>query len=361
MRWASTKAAALLNESQIVLTTRVDSWLGTELLAAVIPIEDDGVISEDSEALLGGTLRLTVPADDVWSPDSDRARHPLGDQGQRLHVTRYVAAGDGTQEPIVMGWYRIEESPVEDGVVRVQAAELWCEPQAYEPPAPIVTTSTSTWEALRDVLADTIPQPSTLPAGLGDRDPGVKVWDEDRLAAVAELVDSLGATARVDPCGIVDLTPDPSTEVVRVFADGVAGTVVDRTPAVGDLAPNAFVARSVPDGDGPPIQAIVVVEDGPQRWGGPYGRRPQTHESPLYTSYAECLSGATRLLARARARQWTWKVSCAPDPRLRIDDLVAVDWTESDESVRRVLLRVRSIEHPLSPAAMTFTADEAVI
>lgn len=343
------------------LLTRVDSWLGCELLAADIPLvaDSDPKVTEDAEALIGGALTFEVAATDRWSPEDNRDTHPLGDVGQRLHVTRYVVDGFGQRHPVSLGWFRILESPVEDGLVRVRAGELWTVPADYTPIAPIVPVSGSAWDALAEVLADTLPVPPALPAGVADVALGDGVaYDEGRLEAVQALLSVLGLSARVDPAGVIAVYPEPAAVPVLTFRDGVGGTVVSRVPTVGAPAPNAYVVRTVPEGDDPPIQAVAVIDAGPARWGGPSGWRVQTWESPLVTSYAECLATAERLLARAQARARAWKVTAAPDPRLQADDVIRIEWTDHAGASSPLLLRVTQVEHPLTPGLMTITGTE---
>lgn len=357
MRLCEPELATVLRQRQIQLETRIDAWLGTTLIRANIPFED-GKISEDATTNVGGTLELDVPADRVWSPDQRRATHALGDQGQRLHVTRYVVTGDGARHPVVMGWWRTIESPVDDGTVKVKAAELWDVASEYEFPAPLVPSSSSRWAALADVLAGTIPQRRTIPAGLLEDTDLDLIYDEDRVSAAYELITAMGGLARIDQSGVLQIIPDPPAVSVMSFRDGIGGTVAEKVPTLAEGAPNAFIVRSEPQGEDAEVQAIALLTTGPLRWDGPYGNRPQFYSSPLLTTYTQCKAAADRMLARAQARQNVVKVTTAPDPRLQIHDLVTLDWTPDSQALTRSKLLVTAVEHPLTPELMSFTGIE---
>lgn len=358
MRQCEPELGAVLRQRQIMLETRIDSYIGTDLIRAWIPHDEGAKITEDAATNVGGTLEFDAPADRVWSPELRRETHALGDMGQQLHVTRYVVTGDGARHPIAMGWWRIIESPVEDGVVKVKAAERWDIASEYEFPAPMVPAAGSRWTALRDVLEGTVPQRTTMPAGLDDASGLDLIYDEDRVSAAYELITAMGGLARIDQNGVLQVIPDPPVALAMSFRDGVGGTVAERVPTLGAGAPNAFIVRSEPEGDDPPIQAISVLTTGPLRWNGPYGNRPEEYVSPLLTSYTQCKATADRLLARAVGRQNVVKVTTAPDPRLQIHDLVQLDWTPDSQPMTRSRLLVQSIDHPLTPDLMTFTGIE---
>lgn len=324
MRAASAPAAAAMASPHMVTTTRVQSWLGGQLLADDIPVAA-GTLEIDTSLPVPERITLSVPATGTWLPDGPD--HPLSWHGQRLRVRRGVVVG-GQEHLVDLGWYRTEEAgPAAGDVVAVTATgllEVAAEARFLQPLA--LPAGPSYAAAVRRVLAGLLP---VAVEGVTDRAVTARVWEEDRLDALYELVDTWPARMRVDPGGVLLVTAahadtDP---VVADIVDGEDGTLVQLTPAGSRQGVyNGYRASTIPAGDEAPLRAIVVDRESgsPTRWNGPYGRVPAFYASPLLQTTAQCSAAAATLLARSLSRAPTITVEAAPNLLLEPGDVARV-------------------------------------
>jgi hypothetical protein len=166
--------------------------------------------------------------------------------------------------------------------------------------------------------------------GLTDRAvPGSMEFDEDRLAALYELLDAWPARARVDEFGVLQVVPDEDGTSVLELTDGVGGTVV-RTDG-GDSrggAATVVVARGQA-ADGTQLQGVAYDQnpESPLFYGGPFNPLPVPYFyfSPLLTTVTQCQLAASTVLRRIRrAATHSVHVSLVPHPGLQEGDVVTV-------------------------------------
>jgi Domain of unknown function (DUF5047) len=322
---AMSSAAASLVTGSYTLHVRAESWQGNVLLTDEIPI-DGGSEEVDASLNVPERITLTVPRTDrgvSWVPTG--TDHPLAPYGQRLKIELGIELGNGQIEWLQRGWFLITDSEVEGDSVRVQAGGLLSLIDEARFVSPYQPTGTFT-STLRGLIEPAVTAEVT---GLTDRAvPASMEFDEDRLAAVYELLDAWPARARVDEHGVLQVVPDTDGASVLALTDGTGGTVI-RTDG-GDSRGGAYtvvVARGQA-ADGAQLQGVVYdTSPGPLRYGGPFNPLPVPYFyfSPLLNTVGECRAAAATILARLRrAATHSVHISLVPHLGLQEGDVVTV-------------------------------------
>lgn len=319
------EAASVLTRSY-GLRLSVESWLGDQLLADDIPV-DAGSEEVDRSLRVPERVTLTVPRYDRgvgWSPTSDD--HPLAANGQRLRVQVGIALDGGRVEWLQRGWFVVEETTADRDSVSVTAVGLLALidearlVSPYQPSGTIASTLRGLVEPALTVTYDAALVDRAVPSGIN--------FDEDRLAALMELLDAWGADAYVTEDGYLSVVPAVQAAVpVLSLTDGVGGTVIE---AIGSStregAYNVVVARGTAS-DGGQVQGVAYDALGPKRFGGDFNPLPVPYyySSPLLTTVAQAASAAQTVLARMRrttSREFT--VRTVPHPGLQVGDVVSL-------------------------------------
>jgi len=156
-------------------------------------------------------------------------------------------------------------------------------------------------------------------------------WSDSRLAALQEIADAWPALLRTDEWGQVAFrAPLPALpSPVLTLTDGERGTVV----GVGrsdtrDGAFNQVVARSSASGV-EDVQAVASQVTGPMAVAGDYGPVTRIWSSPLITTRTQAQRSAQTMLASSLLPATSVPVTCAPDPRIDLDDAVEV-WRDGE-------------------------------
>lgn len=323
----------------------VESWRDGELLAAAVPVD---AATEETDRTLRVPERVTFSMPrryrgTSWAPVGDD--HPLAARGQRLHVKLGVGIVGGAVEWFQRGVYLIQDSAVDGDTVSVTAVGLLAlvdEARLVSPFQP-TGTLTSTLRALIEPALTVV-----VSSSLEDRDvPAGINYDEDRLAAVYELLDAWPADAAVDPAGYLSVAPlSMSTTPVLELTNGVGGTVV---AAVGSSTregvANLVVARGTGP-DGAQVQGIAYDTSGSaSAYGGPFNplEVPHIFFSPLLTSVDECNTAAETILARRRRDAGgEYRVEMVPHPGVQVGDVVSI----TTDDVTGLVCSVESLTLP---------------
>lgn len=154
--------------------------------------------------------------------------------------------------------------------------------------------------------------------------PASIVYREDRLAAVSNLADELGAIPRVDPSGIMVLVPRPTVSVWTVQG-GVDGSFmkISRSQQIEDF-PNAAVStNTAPDGQS--LYGVATQTSGDGYFDGPHGRWPAFHNANFATTQAAIDKDAATTLANLQ-RKRTIQVPARVvfDPRIEVGDIITM-------------------------------------
>jgi hypothetical protein len=355
-----------------VPTCTVDAWYDGRLILAGVPMES-GSVTVDGSRTISGSLTLTAAkADDSLVPD--RWDAPLAPFGSQLHVRSGAKLG-GTTEQVSLGWYRIDEADPQEwwtsytpdfdvdptqtprwvcrGMqVTVQASDrmaLVDDDAFVSPEAPASTTSVIA--EIQRLVQDIVPVADLT--GITDAAiPAIIAYQTSRVQAIQDLANVLGRTARIDPNGALTLIPKvPSMTPVWSVTVGVDGDIINWGRKLDRKDLHNGVISTGQTAEGVPVQGSKIETDGPLRWGGPFGRVPFGHSSPLLTSSTAAEADASTLLERlVRERVAPITVECVANP--------ALEWNDAVQLVlpnKNLVGIVRSITWTLPAKTMTMT------
>lgn len=331
--------------------TRVESWLGEELLAEDIPVSA-GTEDGDRSLVVPERVTLTVPRLDrgtSWDPTGD-PEHPLAPYGQRLRVSVGVEITGGVVEWVQRGWFLVTDSMLEADTISVTGAGLltlidearFVAP--FQPSSTLAATVRALVEPALTVDIDATLTDRAVPSNIS--------WDEDRIGALMELLDAWPADAMVTPDGYLSVVPaTESTTSVLSLTDGAGGTVVQwGGSATRDGAASCVVARGQAT-DGAAVQGVAYDSSpSPTEYGGPFNPLPVPYFyfSPLLTTNTQCRTAAATIVARRRRAGGRRITALAvPHPGLQTGDLVTVTATGLDA----VPALVEAISMPLTPSS----------
>jgi hypothetical protein len=145
--------------------------------------------------------------------------------------------------------------------------------------------------------------------------------ERERYEALAEVAQSFGKLLHWDGEGVlrVESAPDESVPVWEVKAgrNGVLVTAARRVNREGVV--NGWVYTGEGGGDQKPVRAIVVDvgPNSPTRWGGPFGKVPGFHASPLIVTEAQAEAAATARLRRSLGAPHSADFGVVVNPALR--------------------------------------------
>lgn len=347
----SATALSVLASAGIQYFCKVESWLGGTLLAADVPVESAG---EETDRSLRVPERATFTVPRIvdgfdWSPNGDR--HPLAANGQQLYVKLGVGLSQGLVEWFPRARLLIQDSQVRGDAVDVVAVGLLAYIDEARLVSPFQPTGTlgSTLRALVEPALTV-----TVDTALVDRAvPTAVNWDEDRLAAVLELLDAWPAVAAVDPQGFLRAAPAvQSATPVLSLTDGYGGTVITAAgSSTRDGAANAIVARGT-QADGAQIQGVAYMVSGPKAYGGQFNPLPvpEFFSSPLLTTIDQCTAAANTIRDRKQRETFReYRVTMVPHPALQIGDVVSL--TSAVEGLAAVPATIESLTLPYTAPA----------
>jgi len=323
--------------------TRVSAWRDGRLLAADVPVAS-GAFTFTADVNIPRLLSIGV-AGAQWIPTRDD--DPLAPYGQRLYVDQVLAIA-AREWVVPIGWFVVTDVGVVGDEVTVDAADLmrlvaddrflW----PRQPPS-TATFRTETSTLLGGSFAVTFDMPDRALSGVDTTE-----WVEDRIRALRDVEAAWPASMIVGRDGVLRVGPTPTVKDTPdyVWEHGQdSAYVTTTTSASRDEVYNAVVARGR-TGDGVDVTGFAVERFGPNRWEGPFGRRPRFYFSPLVSSTAQAYATAESVLATMRRRTSQIEVTAPPDPRLYLHDTVAV----RTRSGRHAIGLLQSITLPLTPA-----------
>lgn len=320
----------------------VDSWYDGELIAADLPVIGGSVTLDAGRAIHGATNLVVGSPDGTLVPRGWDA--PLSPFGSEVQVRAGLQAAAGATEMFSLGWYRLSKADPDEwwgsypdptdpenllwackGVkVTADADDRLSYVDRYKFLAPEAPESlASVLTEIRRLVRDTVPV-----ADWDDIDdaaiPATISYQASRLQAVQDLADVLGRVARMDPDGALMLYPkSPAGPAVWTVEVGPGkGKILNWNRPLDSAGLYNAAVSSGTTPEGVPVQGIVVENSGPLRWGGPFGRVPWLHSSPLITSQAAADADAeTRLARLIRERVVPVVVATAPNFALLLDDI----------------------------------------
>jgi hypothetical protein len=355
-------------EGSFVPLVQVDAWYDGELVYPNLPVTG-GSVTRDAARAIHGALSLTVrDTDGTLIPTSYNA--PLAPFGSELQVRCGLRTGAGTAGYVSLGWYRIDSSDPDESwdayyrgrlatdptwvaravQVDVQASDRMSridEARFLAPEAP--ESLSSVVEEIKRLARDHVPiadlsavDDSPIPASIA--------YQTSRTQAIQDLADVIGMVARINPNGALSLYPKvPSGDPVWTVTVGRNGQIVGWQRKLDRSSIYNAVISGGTTPEGVAVQGVVTEDSGPLRWGGPFGRVPYGHSSPLITSQEVAEADAyTRLQRLVSERVVPITVQCVANPALELDDLVAIALPD-----RTMTGTVTSITWPIPATLMT--------
>ncbi|MEU6768502.1 DUF5047 domain-containing protein [Streptomyces sp. NPDC046853] len=342
----SDRFLARLAESHTV-ATRVQLFLTT---GQVVDIEHTGgsVTVDRSQAV---RRTCTVATADV-SLIPRTAGDKLAVYGARLRITRGVEYGDGTDELVPLGVFRLDsvDGDVTDGPVNLQGKDLSIVVAEDKLTEPWKATGTVVG-AVTALIQRSIPDADVISL-IVDTPIGARTFDAeaDPWAGCQEIAAAAGAEVypNADGVFVIATLPDLMTATPVWAIEATEGGVyikADRGMTSANVNNGVLAKGENTEENAPPVQYLATDDDpnSPTFWGGPFGRRPKFISSSTLTTVNACAQAANLELAKAKAPNASGDITSLPNPALEPGDVVRV--THPDET--KELHQVASFSVPL--------------
>lgn len=261
------------------------------------------------------------------------ATDKLATYGARLRISRGVEYGDGSQELVPLGVFRLDsvDGDIADGPVTLQGKDLSAIIADDKFTSPYTATGTVVG-AITALIQRSIPDADII-STIVDVPIGSRAFDveADPWAGAQEIAATAGAEvyANADGTFVIATLPDLLTATpVWVVEAAEGGVYISGNRAMtSDDVYNGVLARGENTSDDtPPVSALIVDNDpgSPTRWGGPFGRRPKFISSSTLTTTNACAAAASLELAKAKAPNASGDISSLPNPALEPGDVIRV-------------------------------------
>jgi hypothetical protein len=333
-------------------------WQNGVLLATDVPISD-GTETRDRSLAVPESISLTVPrrvSGVEWSPTA--ASDPLATYGQQMLISIGVDTGAAGVEWIERGWFLITDTAPDGDTLTVTLAGLlqlideahFAGP--YQPSGTFVSTIQGLVEPGLTVSFDASLVDRPIPVGMQ--------WDDDRMAALTEVLSAWPAVCEVTEGGFLLVGPldDSGAPVLDLIDTGPKGTVIRWAgESTRDGAFNCVVAQGE-DVFGNAIQGAAYDTDpnSPYQFGGPFSPFPvpQITNSSLLTTVDQCRAAAAATLAlNRRTASLKLTVTCVPHPGVETGDVVTL--TSAQLGLSKALGIIEALTMPYTPNEMTLT------
>jgi hypothetical protein len=257
----------------------------------------------------------------------------LATYGARLQIRRGVDYGDGTQETVPLGVFRLDavSGDVTQGPVTLQGKDLSAVVADDKFTAPYRVTGTVV-SAVSELIRRSLPTADVI-SSIVDGPIGTRIFDTeaDPWAGCQEIAAAAGAEvyANADGVFVIATLPDLlTTDPVWSIEAAEGGAYISANRAMtSDNVYNGVLARGENTSDlVAPVQYLATDTDtgSPTYWGGPYGRRPMFHTSATLVSLSACQNAATLKLAQAKAPNASGDISSLPNPALEPGDVLRI-------------------------------------
>ncbi|WP_330172942.1 DUF5047 domain-containing protein [Streptomyces sp. NBC_01498] len=265
--------------------------------------------------------------------------------GAKLRVSRGVDYGDGTQELVPLGVFRLDEGDGDPvfGPATLAGKSLECvvsDDRFTEP----YTASGTVGSAIGALVRRSIPDAEILLA-VADAAIGSRTWDveADPWTAAQEIAAAAGAECYTNADGVfvIATLPDPlTTEPVWTVGAGEGGVYLKGTRGMSSAGVfNGVLARGENVADGVAASRWLATDDdpgSPTYWAGPFGHRPTFYSSSTLTSSGACRLAAELKLRAARAPNAKGDFSSLPNPALEPGDVLRVIHPDGSKELHQV-------------------------
>ena len=358
----------LIGGTSITGRLHASAWRDNQLFHPDLPISS-WALSWDAGRQVQGQATITIA--DQWGELAPWTLwDPLAPGGGALILSVTYA---GVRVPL--GWWRIRKADADErwvwyrqpdgsyrsvpagGSIRLEADEWTAGPALCRLDAVAPDTTLTCLDEIRRLLHPWLGV--IAPPYVWDDEPRVPdtlEYAENRLDAVDALLDVMGARARINGDGTLEVLPIEPGEPVWRIEGGPDGTMVSWSRTLSD---DGIVNRVVTRGtgaDGRPLIARADLAAGPLAASGPLGVIPVFHDTELTTS-GEVHDDADRMLTDV-IEQATCDigVECFTHPGIQIHDRVELAWPSTAGPGRGVegdvvAMSMGSISGDSAPAA----------
>jgi hypothetical protein len=335
----STRFLARLAESHQV-ATQVQLFLTD---GRVIDLEHTGgSVSVDRSQAIRRTCSVTV-ADPSLIPRTPTDQ--LATYGAQLRISRGIDYGDGTQELVPLGVFRLDsvDGDVNEGPVTLQGKDRSAIVADDKFTSPYTATGTVVG-AVTALIQRSIPSADVISL-ITDVPIGSRVYDveADPWAGAQEIAAAAGAEvyANSDGAFVIATLPDLlTTPPVWAIEAAEGGVYISGNRAMSsDGVYNGVLARGENTSENAPPVSYLAVDDDPNSptyWGGPFGRRPLFYSSSTLTTVNACAQAANLKLAAARAPNASGDISSLPNPVLEPGDVLRVMHEDGTRELHQV-------------------------
>ncbi|MFF2100995.1 DUF5047 domain-containing protein [Streptomyces sp. NPDC058202] len=337
---------ARLAESHQV-ATRVQLFLTT---GQVVDLDHTGgSVTVDRGQATRRTCSVTCP-DPALIPRSPTDQ--LATYGARLRISRGVYFGDGTDELVPLGLFRLDSvgGDINDGPITLTGKDLSAIVADDKFTSPF-TVSGTVVGAVSSLIQRSIPDADILSL-IVDAPIGSRAFDveADPWAGAQEIAAAAGAEVYANADGVFVIATLPellTTPPVWAVEATEGGVYISGNRAMSnDNVYNGVLARGENTADNiPPVSYLATDTDvnSPTYWGGPFGRRPMFFSSSTLMTLAACTQAANLKLLQAKAPNASGDFSSLPNPALEPGDVLRV----MHEDGTRELHQVASFSVPL--------------
>lgn len=369
--WSNT----LLDSHEVAVRTEV--WFAGVNVGRLEIIS--GSVSADRASSVRRTATITINPDALVTPGLRERLNPFGTQLRLWRGIRYPG-GAVEDEQVFTG--RIES--VSDSLtgVTIRASDSAADIVDARFPNPVPANHyTYVSNKITDVITALIKEVRADAEVIIDDTSVAEVrsgtsWEQERSDALDSLCTQLGAGNEwfADKLGVFRVKALPaaitiSTPAVWIIDSGDDGVLIDR---VSELDRSGVYNQVVVVGEavGGSLSANAHAEDldpdSPTLYGGPFGKVPNFYTGQQVTSTIAANELAIQLLVNSIAATRTLAVTCVPNPRIELGDVVRVF---NGRAGVDGMYFVQSFELPLDPetpmtmnlrAALTITVEDGI-
>jgi hypothetical protein len=320
------------------------------VVIAAVPIVD-GSVSGDRQSVVRRTLNAEV--DPRMAPTS--LQDQLTPYGAFIRVFRGIRYPNGfVQEyPVFSGRVDSVDFGREHSVVAASDLGAFVSDARFEKPY-TATRNLTIVDQMKAIITDAYAAATfTINASSAGKITTPATWDRERAEALDNLAGTISAewyasadgTFHIDP--IAALSVSQALWIVDAGDTGVAishSTQLDRQAVY-----NAVVVNGEPPDGQVPAYGVARDTDPNSltRWGGPFGKVPKFFSSQFITTNAQAQAVAASMLVDAVSSSRAVSVTCVPNPRIRVGDVIYV--TERLGSDWDGMYFVNSLTMPLGP------------
>jgi hypothetical protein len=207
----------------------------------------------------------------------------------------------------------------------------------FDSPTQTVSGALTTAEIAR-LITDSMPSATVVnKTGSSQVAAVIEINTERWSEGVEKLADSIGAEVFCDPQGtfIIRLQPTLGDGVVWEVRSGRGGILVaKREKLTREKVYNRVIAIGERTDGTAPVRAVVSDTDpnSPTFYGGTFGKKSYTYNSPLLTTTGMCTLAATTQLARVKGIQASVGLETIVNPALDAGDVIRV-WDEGKQQI----------------------------